>query len=94
MKITVIFGVPGSGKTTWLANKYAELLNTYEPSDIVFLSYTKRQVTHGKRKVKGKTHINMSKLTSFQTVHALSKKSYKKNYASFSINDKYNKIIF
>ena len=80
MKITVIFGVPGSGKTTWLANKYAELLNTYEPSDIVFLSYTKRQVTHGKRKVKGKTHINMSKLTSFQTVHALSKKSYNRNY--------------
>ena len=80
MKITVVFGGAGTGKTSWLANKYAELLDTYEPEDIVFLSYTKRQVTHGKRKVKGKTHINMSKLTSFQTVHALSKKSYKKNY--------------
>lgn len=80
MKITVIFGGPGAGKTTWLANKYSELLQTYKPKDIVFLSYTKRQVTHGKRKVKGKTHLPMKNLTSFQTVHALSKQSYTKDY--------------
>lgn len=80
MKITVVYGGPGCGKTSWLANKYSELLNTYKPSEIVFLSYTKRQVTHGKRKVKGKTHLPMKNLTSFQTVHAMSKKSYKRDY--------------
>lgn len=80
MKITVIFGGPGCGKTTWLANKYSELLQKYKPSDIVFLSYTKRQVTHGKRKVKSKVRIPMKNLTSFQTIHAMSKKSYTRDY--------------
>lgn len=80
MKITVVFGGPGTGKTSWLAKKYVELLETYKQNEIVFLSYTRRQVTHGRRKVGGMAHIPTKNLDNFQTVHSMSKKSYKKDY--------------
>ena len=76
MKVTVIFGGPGTGKTTWLAHKYAELLEKYSPKEIVFLSYSRFQTRHGARKIKGITKIPRKELECY-TLHSFAKNSYK-----------------
>ena len=77
MKITVIFGGPGVGKSSWLANKYKELLTVYKPKDIVFVSYTRKQTSNGLKKVKKVTKKRYVQLKdSFRTVHSMSRQSY------------------
>ncbi len=82
MLITIIFGSAGTGKTTWLAHKYAELLEKYSPKEIVFLSYTKFQTRHGARKIKGVTHLNLKQLEC-HTLHSFAKNSCKKDIEVF-----------
>lgn len=82
MKVTVIFGSAGTGKTTYLAHKYAELLEKYSPKEIVFLSYSKFQTRHGARKIKGITKIPRKELECY-TLHSFAKNSYKKDVKVF-----------
>lgn len=82
MKVTVIFGSAGTGKTTWLAHKYAELLEKYSPKEIVFLSYSRFQTRHGARKIKGITKIPRKELECY-TLHSFAKNSYKKDVKVF-----------
>lgn len=72
MKVTVIFGSAGTGKTTFLAHKYAELLQKYSHKEIVFLSFSRFQTRHGARKIKGVTHLNLKQLECY-TLHSYSK---------------------
>ena len=80
MQITVVFGGPGTGKTSWLANKYKELIKKYKLSEVVFISYTRKQVGNGQSKIKKLTNKKSKDIKSnFRTVHSLSKQSYGKD---------------
>lgn len=78
MKVTAIFGGPGTGKTTALADLYAKAVEKYGADKVAFVSYTRRQVNRGKsaahKKVKVKGKKNEKEL--FKTLHSLSKTSY------------------
>ena len=82
MKVTVIFGGPGTGKTTYLAHKYAELLEKYSPKEIVFLSYSDSKQGHGARKIKGITKIPRKELECY-TLHSFAKTLTKKDVKVF-----------
>lgn len=72
MKRVVVFGSAGSGKTTWLAHKYAELLVKFSHKEIVYLSYTRFQTRHGARKIGAISHIPVKELEC-HTLHSYSK---------------------
>ena len=78
MKRVIIYGSAGCGKTTWLARKYAELLDRYEPNEIVFLSYTKFQTRHGARKIRAISKVPLKQLEC-HTLHSYSKCAVDKN---------------
>lgn len=82
MRVTVVYGSAGSGKTTWLAHKYAELLEKYSPKEIVFLSYTKFQTRHGARKIRAISHVPLKELEC-HTLHSFSKHSVDKTAKVF-----------
>lgn len=42
MKSTAVYGPPGTGKTTWMMDRVAEFIKSgHDPSDIMYLSFTK-----------------------------------------------------
>ena len=47
MKTTKIYGPPGTGKTTTLLNMIEEDLKTHHPSQIAFISFTKKAQEEG-----------------------------------------------
>ena len=79
MKRVLVYGSAGSGKTTYLAHKYAELLEKgYKPNEIVYISYTKFQTRHGARKIKAITKVNRKQLEA-HTLHSFSKRAVDKD---------------
>lgn len=53
MNTTSIYGPPGTGKTTWMMNKVSELLaQGYDPSTIMYLSFTKAATGEALRRMK------------------------------------------
>jgi len=70
--ITVYLAAAGCGKTTALMNEMTELLKTYRPDEIAFVTYTKKGVRHGKdRALRANPQMSVEDLAHFKTLHAL-----------------------
>lgn len=67
----LIFGPPGTGKTTKLLNLIDELLkNGISPKDIGFISFTKKSVNEAKERASKKFNINPRDFVYFRTIHS------------------------
>lgn len=71
MKRRVIFGPPGTGKTTYLMDLLDSALEQYKPENIAFVSYTKRGTYEGADKAKVKFGLSKSDMRYFKTIHSL-----------------------
>ena len=69
---TLIFGPPGTGKTTKLLGIVDEALsNGVNPSRIGFVSFSKKAATEAKDRAVEKFGIDPKHLTHFRTLHSL-----------------------
>lgn len=71
MKINMIFGPPGTGKTTYLLNKLEDLLKVYAPEEIAFVSFTKKGAYEGKERAIKKFGFNEKQTPYFRTLHSI-----------------------
>lgn len=71
MKTKVIFGPPGTGKTTKLLSILEEELKTYSKDEIAFVSYTKEGVNQGKKRAIEKFGGKLDEYPYFRTLHSL-----------------------
>jgi superfamily I DNA/RNA helicase len=70
--VTVYLAAAGSGKTTAIMNKMTELLTTYRPDEIAFVTFTRKGVAHGKEKaLQANPQLTDDDLIHFKTLHAL-----------------------
>ncbi len=71
METHVIFGAPGTGKTTRLMQIIEELLHTYDPSEIAFVSFTKTGVQQGIDRASKLFNIPKTHFPYFSTIHSM-----------------------
>lgn len=76
MRVVAIFGGPGTGKTTKLAELFCEAAKEYGAENIAFVSYTKSQVWRDKTATHKAGNIKHKKLKKFKTLHSLSRENY------------------
>ena len=76
MKVTAIFGGPGTGKTTKLAELFCEAIKKYGVDQVAFVSYTKSQVGRDRTAARKMAKVKAKKLKKFKTLHSLSKQVY------------------
>jgi len=84
MQTNLIFGPPGTGKTTKLLSILEELLKTYKKEEIAFVSYTREGVNQGKKRAKEKFGGSDKDYPYFRTLHSL---------AFFSLGAKQNEMV-
>lgn len=84
--IKMIFGAPGCGKTTYLITLLEELLKTYAPDEIAFVSFTKKGSYEGRDRAMEKFGYKEKDFPFFRTIHSLSFRAL-----GFSRNDVINK---
>jgi len=93
MKTNIIFGSPGTGKTTRLLEILDGLLKDYSPNEIAYVSYTKEGALQGKRRAMHRFSHKSKDLPYFATLHSLAFKSLnlkvtdvinRRNYRKFS----------
>lgn len=83
MKVTAIFGGPGTGKTTKLAELFCEAIKKYGVDQVAFVSYTKSQVGRDKTAARKMAKVKAKKLKKFKTLHSLSKQVYEEETEVF-----------
>lgn len=71
MKVNLIYGSPGTGKTTHLMGILEKELKLFKPQQIAFCSFTKKGCYEGVERAKKKFNIPRRKLINFKTIHAL-----------------------
>lgn len=71
MKIKMIFGPPGTGKTTYLLNTLEKLLKTYSAEEIAFVSFTKKGTYEGKERAIKKFGFKENQTPYFRTLHSI-----------------------
>lgn len=76
MRVITIFGGPGTGKTTKLAELFCEEAKKYGAKNVAFVSYTKTQVWKGRSEAGKLGKIKQKKLKKFKTIHSMSRESY------------------
>jgi len=67
----LIFGPPGTGKTTYLIKLLGELFKTHSPSEIAFVSFTRQGVYEASAKIQHQFHLQEAQLPYFRTLHSL-----------------------
>jgi len=71
LKVDLIFGPPGTGKTTALMNRLDELLKTYRPNEIAFVTFTKEGAMQGVRRACERFGYKQKEFPYFRTLHSL-----------------------
>lgn len=89
IRITKIFGPPGTGKTTWILNKIEELLEKgVRPNKISFVSFTNKAVDELiDRALKKFNRYEKDDFPWFRTIHSLCNKVRKDNLRILSQNE-------
>lgn len=89
VEVTPVYGVPGSGKTSYLVNVVRELVADGEdPKRIVFCSYTKTAASEGARrcaKALGMRIVDFQE--NFGTIHSIAKRNAKDRRKVMSTSD-------
>lgn len=83
MKVTAIFGGPGTGKTTKLAELFCDAIKKYGVDQVAFVSYTKSQVGRDRTAARKMAKVKAKKLKKFKTLHSLSKQVYEEETEVF-----------
>lgn len=71
MKTKIIFGPPGTGKTTKLLSILEEELGRVKPEEIAFVSFTRKGSYEGKHRTIKKFKISEKRLPYFRTLHSM-----------------------
>jgi DNA helicase-2/ATP-dependent DNA helicase PcrA len=71
MKKTIIFGPPGTGKTTMLLNLMEKKLKDCNPGEIGFVSFTRKAIEEAITRAATRFDLPRSRFRYFQTLHAL-----------------------
>jgi superfamily I DNA/RNA helicase len=70
--VKVFLAGAGAGKTTALMNELEELLKTYRPDEIAFVTFTRKGVANGiERALRANPQLAADDLVYFKTLHAL-----------------------
>ena len=70
--VKVVLANAGSGKTRYAIEDCILQLNKYLPQEIAFVTFTKRGVVEGVRRIVERTKYNTDDFVYFKTIHALS----------------------
>lgn len=71
MQKKVVYGPPGTGKTTFLLKLIEKELETSDPNDIAFVSFTNQGVNEGTNRACKKFGFKKKDLNYFRTLHSL-----------------------
>lgn len=77
MQIHTIYGPPGTGKTTELLRILEQELETYEPEEIAYVSFTKEGSEQGKRRAIDSFGYDAERFPHFRTLHSLAFRALK-----------------